>query len=85
MIERLAEHVQEKRVFLSNVEDDNTLACIYSKVNIAKVPLPKVSITLISMAQCIGDLASRLINTFYNRLFQELRTEPYPHVISIMT
>ncbi|EFH65535.1 hypothetical protein ARALYDRAFT_895912 [Arabidopsis lyrata subsp. lyrata] len=43
LIERFAELVQKKRVFLSNVEDDNPLTCIYSKVNIAKVPLPKIT------------------------------------------
>lgn len=53
--------MQKKRVFLSNVEDDNPLTCIYSKVNIAKVPLPKVSNTLISIGavyEKFGDLAS---------------------------
>ncbi|KAG7590783.1 Chromo/chromo shadow domain [Arabidopsis suecica] len=43
LIERFAELVQKKRVFLSNVEDDNPLTCIYSKVHIAKVPLPKIT------------------------------------------
>ncbi|VVB06840.1 unnamed protein product [Arabis nemorensis] len=35
--------VQDKRVFLSNVEDDNSLNCIDSKVNIAKFPLKMMS------------------------------------------
>ncbi|KAL1205566.1 putative DNA (cytosine-5)-methyltransferase CMT1 [Cardamine amara subsp. amara] len=39
VIKRLAVYMQEKRVFLSNVEDDNHLNCVHSKVNIAKVPL----------------------------------------------
>ncbi|XP_023643751.1 putative DNA (cytosine-5)-methyltransferase CMT1 isoform X1 [Capsella rubella] len=43
VIKRFSELVQEKRVFLSNMEDDNPLTCIYSKVNIAKVPLPKIA------------------------------------------
>ncbi|XP_010429915.1 PREDICTED: putative DNA (cytosine-5)-methyltransferase CMT1 isoform X2 [Camelina sativa] len=42
VIERFKQLVEEKRVFLSNVEDDNHLSCIHSKINIAKVPLPKI-------------------------------------------
>ncbi|KAJ4915432.1 putative DNA (cytosine-5)-methyltransferase CMT1 [Raphanus sativus] len=38
VIKTLANEVQEKRVFLSNVEDDNPLNCIVSRVNIVKVP-----------------------------------------------
>ncbi|CAH8372234.1 unnamed protein product [Eruca vesicaria subsp. sativa] len=41
VIKTLATKVQEKRVFLSNVEDDNPLNCIVSRVNIVKVP-PKI-------------------------------------------
>nr|VDC65462.1 unnamed protein product [Brassica rapa] len=43
VIKTLASEVQEKRVFLSNVEDDNPLNCIVSRVNIVKVPAKIVS------------------------------------------
>ncbi|KAG7652612.1 putative DNA (cytosine-5)-methyltransferase CMT1 [Arabidopsis thaliana] len=43
LIERFSHLVQPKRVFLSNDENDNPLTCIWSKVNIAKVPLPKIT------------------------------------------
>ncbi|CAN7040354.1 unnamed protein product [Brassica oleracea var. botrytis] len=43
VIKTLANEVQEKRVFLSNVEDDNPLNCIVSRVNIVKVPAKIVS------------------------------------------
>ncbi|KAL0794499.1 hypothetical protein Bca101_065876 [Brassica carinata] len=43
VIKTLANEVQEKRVFLSNVEDDNPLNCIVSHVNIVKVPAKIVS------------------------------------------
>ncbi|VVA90960.1 unnamed protein product [Arabis nemorensis] len=42
VIQGLAHHVQSNRVFLSNVEDDNPLNCIISRVNIVKVP-PKIA------------------------------------------
>ncbi|XP_013583495.1 PREDICTED: putative DNA (cytosine-5)-methyltransferase CMT1 [Brassica oleracea var. oleracea] len=43
VIKTLANEVQEKRVFLSNVEDDNPLNCIVSRVDIVKVPAKIVS------------------------------------------
>nr|AAC02661.1 chromomethylase [Arabidopsis thaliana] len=43
LIERFSHLVQPKRVFLSNDENGNPLTCIWSKVNIAKVPLPKIT------------------------------------------
>ncbi|ESQ27964.1 hypothetical protein EUTSA_v10018159mg [Eutrema salsugineum] len=41
VIKGLAHYVQRNRVFLSNVEDDNPLNCIISRVEILKIP-PKV-------------------------------------------
>ncbi|KAF8090686.1 hypothetical protein N665_0469s0021 [Sinapis alba] len=43
VIKTLANELQEKRVFLSNVEDDNPLDCIISRLNIVKVPAKIVS------------------------------------------
>ncbi|KFK28331.1 chromomethylase [Arabis alpina] len=43
VIKDLSSHVHPKRVFLSNVHDDNPLSCIYSAVHIVKIPLKIVT------------------------------------------